>query len=284
MTRGVSLHIGVNRLNPKHYGGWEGPLEFCEADAAAIHEIAKSVGFEATLMLTADATLSGVAETLQHAASELEAGDIFWLSYAGHGGQLPDQRAGAFRDEDDRADETWCLFDGQLSDDEQSVLYAGFKPGVRVLVFSDSCHSGTVTRGQVDQSAAALSDSERAAQYGSAKARFRFMPRPIAVDVYRGNTGFYEERRRALPKERPEVVASVQLFSGCQDDQLSGEDFGHGFFTQAVLDSWDAGGFTGNYGKFHETILKLMPEKQQPNLYRTGQPNAQFENERPFSI
>lgn len=285
MPRGISLHIGINLLNPEHYAGWEGPLKFCEADAKAIHAIARKVGYEeSSLLLTGDATLGGVTEAMQKAAKALEPGDIFLLSYAGHGGQLPDQRAGDFRDEEDRTDETWCLYDGQLSDDEQSVLYAGFEPGVRVLVVSDSCHSGTVTRGAVDQKVASLSDSARAAEQGSATARFRFMPRDKAVDVFRGNAGFYEQRRGALPKTRPEVTATVQLFSGCQDDQLSGEDFGHGFFTQALLDVWDDGNFSGNYEKFHRAILELMPKGQQPNLYRTGTANAAFESERPFSV
>jgi hypothetical protein len=50
------------------------------------------------------------------------------------------------------------------------------------------------------------------------------------------------------------------------------------------LDAWNSGNFTGNYGEFHGAILKLMPEKQQPNLYRTGPPSASFESEQPFSI
>lgn len=284
MPRGKSLHIGINLLNPDRYGGWDGALDCCEADAEVMQSIAANAGFESTLLLSADATLDRVTAALQQAAGELEPGDIYCLSYAGHGGQLPDQRAGEFRDEEDRVDETWCLFDGQLSDDEQSVLYAGFRPGVRVLVLSDSCHSGTVTRGQVDKKAAALSDTERAALHGSATARFRCMPRDRAIDAYRDNKEFYEQRRRALPARRPEVVAAVQLFSGCQDDQLSGEDFGHGFFTQALLDTWNGGKFEGNYSKLHRSILELMPEDQQPNLYRTGQPNAAFEGERPFTI
>jgi hypothetical protein len=43
-------------------------------------------------------------------------------------------------------DETWCLYDGQLLDDELHGAWEKFQAGVRILVFSDSCHSGTVLK------------------------------------------------------------------------------------------------------------------------------------------
>ena len=49
-------------------------------------------------------------------------------------------------EEADKRDETWCLFDSQLIDDELYFELAKFASGVRILVLSDSCHSGTVTR------------------------------------------------------------------------------------------------------------------------------------------
>jgi hypothetical protein len=43
-------------------------------------------------------------------------------------------------------DETWCLFDGHLIDDYLRGALAKIASGVRVVVISDSCHSGTVIR------------------------------------------------------------------------------------------------------------------------------------------
>ena len=34
MAKGMSLSIGLNAVDPKHYGGWAGELNACEADAA----------------------------------------------------------------------------------------------------------------------------------------------------------------------------------------------------------------------------------------------------------
>ena len=64
------------------------------------------------------------------------------LSYSGHVGKLPDQNS----DEIDKTDETWCLYDRQFVDDELNNYLAGFKDGVSIVVLSDSCQSGTVTR------------------------------------------------------------------------------------------------------------------------------------------
>lgn len=29
-TKGLSLHLGLNRVDPAHYGGWDGALTACE--------------------------------------------------------------------------------------------------------------------------------------------------------------------------------------------------------------------------------------------------------------
>ena len=110
MAKGMSLSIGLNAVDPKHYGDWSGELNACEADAAEMSALAKSRGFRPTVLLTRRATRARVQAELGKAARQLAAGDIFMLSYSGHGGQLPDLN----RDEPDAQDETWCLFDGGL--------------------------------------------------------------------------------------------------------------------------------------------------------------------------
>ena len=97
--------------------------------------VGKSRGFKVTTLLTKEATRERVIKTIRKASRTLKSGDIFMLSYSGHGGQLPDRN----EDEADAMDETWCLYDGELVDDEMYSLYGGFALGVRILVFSDSC-------------------------------------------------------------------------------------------------------------------------------------------------
>ena len=40
MARGISVHIGVNDVDPNHYGGWSGPLKACENDSDVMFELA----------------------------------------------------------------------------------------------------------------------------------------------------------------------------------------------------------------------------------------------------
>ncbi|MGO7207986.1 caspase family protein, partial [Rhizobium ruizarguesonis] len=67
-----------------------------------MYEIANGLGYDATLLLTAEATRENVAAEIERAADDLNTGDIFCITYSGHGGQVPDFNG----DEDDAIDET----------------------------------------------------------------------------------------------------------------------------------------------------------------------------------
>src|SRR4051812_36099287 len=141
-AKGLSLHIGLNGVSAAAYSGWDGPLAACEFDANDMAVIARATGMRATVLLTKKATRDARLRAMRGAAKELAGGGFFFLTYSGHGGQLPDVTG----EEEDKKDETWCLYDGQLIDDELYFELSRFSAGVRILVLSDSCHSGTVTR------------------------------------------------------------------------------------------------------------------------------------------
>jgi metacaspase-1 len=279
--RGASLHIGIDRVDPDHYAGWSGPLNACVADAEDMHALATTAGFEPTILRTADARRQAVIEGIRGAAEALRAGDIFLVTYSGHGGQVPDWNG----DEEDYEDETWCLYDGQLLDDELAQLWSGFQPGVRILVLSDSCHSGTVTRKAID---AVLRDSppETVADLveRGVTGVYRDMPRGAARMTYRANRAFYDQLQRSLPAEPPEIRATVRLVSGCKDDQLSLDGTFNGFFTGTLLRVWRDGAFEGNYRAFHEAIAKRMPKTQSPQHSVIGIADADYDGQRPFTI
>ncbi len=59
MANGISLHLGLNSVDPNHYDGWNGQLAACEADAKDMEAIAKKKGFSTTnLLLTKQATVA----------------------------------------------------------------------------------------------------------------------------------------------------------------------------------------------------------------------------------
>ena len=230
-----------------------------------------SQGFHHQLQKSPDATRGAVTESITVAAGELSSGDIFLLTYAGHGGQVKDMDG----DEDDLKDETWCLYDGQLLDDELNILWAKFDSGVRILLLSDSCHSGSVSKG-------VSSEPEPAEEI--AGALYRYMPRSAALATGRKNYEFYDNLQFDLPDPRPDINASVRLISGCLDSQKSLEQDAHGIFTTTLKSLWSDGKFDGNYKDFHRAIRESMPETQQPNHLILGTPNPAYDEQRPFKI
>jgi hypothetical protein len=281
MPQGISIHIGLNVVDPNHYDGWDGRLLACEADASDMRAIAEEQGFSATTILTAQATAQAVTEALTNAAGVLASGDTLLVTYSGHGGQVPDQHGdeGA-----DARDETWVLFDRQLVDDELYALWGGFKRGVRIFVISDSCHSGTMTRAARDvYGELAASPVTRGFDPGAAP-RFRNLPPNVVEATYREHRDLYDGIQRAFPKgdlAKPE--ASIVLFSGCQDNQLSQDGDRNGLFTQRLREIWKEGGYRGGYRRFHREIVALMPPWQTPNYFWIGRRNAAFERKRPFT-
>src|SRR6476661_504541 len=279
MPQGLALTIGLNSVDPAHYGGWSGELRACEADAEDMAEIAKSRLFTVKTLLTASATRAKVISEITQAASALKSGDIFVLSYSGHGGQLPDKN----KDElDDRMDETWCLYDCELVDDETYNLLAKFATGVRILVFSDSCHSGTVTKQAYYQGTILA----RSATPSTTDVKYRYMPNSIVLRTYRQNKAFYDAilENKTLKESREAVRASVILISGCQDNQLSADGNFNGLFTGNLLRVWNNGEFKGDYRRFHKAIKRNMPPDQTPNYFRVGPLDPNFEKQPPFTV
>ena len=278
MATGLALTIGLNSVNPRHYGGWSGELNACEAGAEDMANIARTKKFKVKTLLTKAATRKQVISQIAKAAKALRAGDIFMLSYSGHGGQLPDIN----NDEPDAQDETWCLYDGELVDDELYAQLGKFSRNVRILVFSDSCHSGTVVKLAYYQG----TTTARGSGPNMQGVRYRFMPPDVALRTYRANRVFYDKILRNLKLRGAEkaVKASVLLISGCQDNQLSSDGDFNGLFTAQLLRVWKNGAFKGGYRKFHASIVRRMPPDQTPNYFRTGRTNLKFEAQKPFTI
>lgn len=288
--RAVSVHIGLNAVNPASYEGWGGELAACEFDAKDMAAIAKSKGMNAKILLTKDATRQNVLAAIRGAAKLLKSGDLFFLTYSGHGGQVPDVSG----DEDDKMDETWCAYDGEIIDDELYFELGQFAAGVRILVLSDSCHSGSVVRAGPPPA-------------GTPYARPKMMPPSVAMRTYREHKEFYDNLQREVAKAAGKAAVdpdtalanvavssrltaivknfkpSVILISGCQDNQTSMDGQHNGAFTEQLLTVWKHGAFKGTYAKFHSQIKAAMPRSQTPNLFTLGKA-GQFLTQEPFTV
>lgn len=268
MAKGISIHVGVNHVDPAQYEGWDGMLAACEADARDMCALGKTQGFTAAAFLLSEkATADALTAALTAAAKQLKKGDILFLTYSGHGGQVKDTNG----DEPDRMDETWVLYDRQFVDDELYDLWAKFKAGVRILVLSDSCHSGSVVRD--------------VPPFIDGGARRRAMPRSVGIKVEKAHKAMYRAIQDAHPRgNKVKVGATVLLISGCMDNQYSMDGERNGAYTGTLKKVWSNGKFKGNYRGFRNKIASLMDPTQSPNYFVVGAKNAAFEAQKPFTI
>ncbi|MEL6832823.1 MAG: caspase family protein [Bacteroidota bacterium] len=263
---GHSLHLGLNFVDPDHYGGWDGKLYACENDARDMQILADSQGYQSTLLLRKEVTRKNVKDFLYKSAQELVAGDILLVTYSGHGSHVPDLN----NDERDARDETLCLYDGQIIDDELLLHWSKFQEGVRILVISDSCHSGDITR-------------ERFRPKKTTEFASKDQPFEYAFKTYMQNKDFYDSIN--LRKEgEVEIEATVRLISACQENQLAYDGMINSVFTQKLLYIWNGGKYDQDYSRFHRDILDIMPPEQTPNHLVFGQSNPRFAAEPPFKI
>ncbi|MFD3540586.1 caspase domain-containing protein [Streptomyces sp. NPDC058662] len=283
MPTGLSLHVGLNTVDPARYEGWDGQLQACENDARDMAALARARGFSDTVVLTADGTVENVTAELRRAAGRLGDGDILLFTYSGHGGQLPDT-AGPDR-ERDRKDETLVLFDRQFLDDELHREFQRFQNGVRILVLLDCCHSGT----GIESLANLLTPDALRAQFGTpdpggVEAASRLMPVLQQDRVFARDRAFYEELRREVREDGAGPGPGAVLIGACQDNQLASDGDVNGLFTARVLDVWGGGAFEGDLRGFHRAVQKRMPAIQSPSFHTTGAPSPDFLGQRPFTV
>lgn len=139
-----ALCIGIN-----DYPGTDMDLRGCVNDARDwAAELARR-GFETTLLLDEQAGKAAMQAAMAALIEGGQPGDTVAITFSGHGSYVfntdPDE------DEPDGYDEALCPHDvaslGEpLTDDEIHALLARRRPGVRLLLIADSCHSGTVSR------------------------------------------------------------------------------------------------------------------------------------------
>ena len=252
----ISIHLGLNKVDPAHYGS-EARLYGCINDARDMGELATSTGFTpAPPLIDEGATVAKVKAAIRKAAAMLQAGDSLLVTYSGHGSQIPDANIG---EELDHHDETWCLYDRMLLDDELAALWAKFKRGVCITVLSDSCHSGTVTR------------APGFAPPGSAAAgrRPRLLPKECQAE-------YRKIQLKYGRKSSIRISAAVILISGCQDDETSLDGDANGLFTENLLAVWNKGAFAKNLKQLQAHIRARISDSQNPNYSRVGSINSQF--------
>ncbi len=263
MATGLSLHVGVNVTEA--VGIDAAALEGCENDARRMLEISRSRGFihlgddPETPIIAKEATYKNVLGKIHLAAKELKAGDIFLFTFAGHGTRQGDED----KTEKDRQDETLVLHDRLLIDNVlRRLLWPTFKPGVRVIMVSDSCHSGGAAMSVVDSE---IESNENDTSNGNGF-RIRGISQGQAKSHMDSLKEFYDQLKKDMPATPPPVAAEVLLLAACKEDEktLDGKD--NGVFTKALFDVWNTNGsktyaqlMEGTGQKLKEQGIKTTP-------------------------
>ena len=285
MATGISLHIGLNAVDPSHYLGWSGPLGGVRErrDTTWPRSRGPWATRRARCCSTEQATTRRVVSAIRSAAKSLGPADTFFLTYSGHGGQVNDTNGdestrdyGEVGEVADAKDETWCLFDRQLVDDELYALWATSRPAA-----SSSCSPTPATaarsRGRHRTSTSCSQERRRFGRERLPQQTLgdRGMPVEKAEEVARERAGVYTRvQSKVPPRQSTKIGATVGLISGCQDNQTSLDGTRNGLFTEKLLKVWDGGAFQGSLHDLRNLTTHLMPATQTPHYYVVGRRNV----------
>jgi hypothetical protein len=132
-----AITIGINKYP-------SAPLRGCVNDAEGWARLFFDMKFDRVrTLLNEGATIARVTADIRAALNESVSGDVLVIHYSGHGTQVHD----ASGDESDGLDEAWVLWDGVFTDDRIADLLSIGLEGVQICIISDSCHSGSISRG-----------------------------------------------------------------------------------------------------------------------------------------
>jgi hypothetical protein len=239
-----ALCIGIN-----DYPGTGSDLSGCVNDAHDWAEELTKRGFGVTTMLDAEATGEAMREGMRQLLRGASSGDVVVITYSGHGTWVRDDNG----DEPDGRDEALCPHDigsnGPLLDDELYDILCDRERGVRTVMISDSCHSGTVAR----FAPSTRTDADRV----------RFLPPGVFLDP--------EEARRAA--KMPRISAgrprhAALLMSGCTDLEYSYDAHFDGrpngaftYFALRTLGELPAG---ATYRDWSAAIARTLPSQDYP--------------------
>lgn len=186
------------------------------------------------------------------------------MTFSGHGTFVPDQDG----DEADGSDEAICPHDvvagGPITDDELFELYSVRSYGSRLIVISDSCHSGTVTR------FAPIRTPPTARGKRPPRRTVRFMPPATFLSARAAS------RLPRLHKGSPPGRYAALLLAGCQDWEYSYDAWfrgrPNGAFSYVALRALEALPAGETYAAWQRLIRSVLPSQQYPqtpNLYGT---------------
>lgn len=262
----LALCVGINEYADLP----ESALSGCVPDCRNWSEALFSRSFQVTILTDQNALRKEILDNCRERTAELKRDDIFLFTNSSHGTWTVDRDG----DEADRRDEAICPHDvaenGPISDDELFEIFSTKAPGSRIVLISDSCHSGTMAR-----RAPSLSPP------GARVSKIRYMPPSVWLKPQDARA--MASRSIAAPsrgKALAGALAGALVMAGCMDDEYSYDawinDKPCGAYTYVALkalkeltarpgtssSSSSAGPIT--YSDWHRAIRKMLPSMDYP--------------------
>lgn len=196
-----ALCVGIN-----DYPYEDNDLNGCVNDAKAWGDLlAEHYGFprdNIKMLFDADATKANILTALESLVAEAKPGDMLVFTNSSHGTYVADKDG-----DEEKYDEAMCPHDCETNlivDDELREVFGKLADEVNLIVISDSCFSGSVTRARLPNT-----PDDR---------RVRFLnPKHLGRTVL-------NEPRKAKPNRKtiyPESTMKEVLLSGCKDNEFS---------------------------------------------------------------
>lgn len=255
-----ALCVGIN-----DYPGTDSDLAGCVNDARDWSATLTSRGFRVRRLMNREATGRNLREAIHDLLDATHDGDVAVFQYSGHGSYVPDTDG----DEPDGRDECLCPYDverrGPITDDELFEIYARREPGARLVVISDSCHSGSVARFAPVTTPPPVSGNVRLRRLVKFLPPAAFLPRRAVARL-----GVTRSLRRSSPPGR---YAGL-LLAACQDAEYSYDAFfrgrPNGAFSYVALRALRKLRAGATYLDWYHAIRASLPSQQYPqtpNLY-----------------
>jgi len=265
--KAVSLHIGINVVDKKFYGSNVPELEMCEFDMLRTLDLMKELGYEVNRpLVNSDATIDNILSSILELGNLAGKGGTLLISYSGHGAPL-DSSEGTV-DDDEAEDQAWVTYDGFLVDDRINECFSQLPEGLRVILISDSCFSGSISR------------------FAKPGLRAKSIDKRQVKAILNRNNLTVQDLKMKGPIPVPK--ASIILLSASTDKQFAFEDDKGGLYTSAMLKTFGELKSTNrtsvNYEEFQRIILDKIKGSQQPQIVFTGTVNMSFRNEFPFTF
>lgn len=221
MEKGIAIHIGVN--SPGDCTCNRDQLLRCVSAAQALADLT-SGRFKHFGSFLGRARRDDVKNAIREANRQLAPGGILLLTFAGHGCQVQNRSA---LGQPDGLDESWCLSDKQMIDDELEEVLADFTEDKRVVIISESCHAAGIVgllKDMLDHFLGAARKLFQSAERGNGTWGAVYGPRDSIPDV-----SDLEIKKKHVSTN---IRAQVLLLAACREKETS-ED---GLFTRTLLD------------------------------------------------